>query len=99
VAEGALVQVDYDGSDPTGTKVLVLIRLCLSTAAASSPTDTAIRRCPILRFVPSHRLLLALAVGSGITLDKFTVTAKRSGFLSTSIRLQLTFATSSVSDW
>ena len=98
--EGALVQVDYNGGDLTGTQGLGTSSGTAINAAASSPSNTAFAGVRNFRSYPTVAQgsvgTSALTVGSGVTLDRFSVSANGTGSIDLN-KVTVNVATSTVS--
>jgi hypothetical protein len=95
--EGALVQVDYNGADSTGTQGL---GTSSGTAIYSASASTAFAGVRNFRSYPTVAQgsvgSSSLSVGSGLTLDRFSVTANAAGSIGLA-KVTINIATSSVS--
>lgn len=97
--EGALVQVDYDGGDATGTQGLGQSSGTAINAAATSASDTTFAGVRVFRSYPTVAQGSAgstLTVGSDVTLDKFMITANSAGAIGLD-KFTINVATSSAS--
>lgn len=95
--EGALLQVDYDGDDSTGTKGTGMSSGSAINQTSSSDTSFAgVRMFKSFPTIAHTGVNGTLSVGTGVTLDKFTITANSAGGISL-YKVTTNVATSAVS--